>query len=322
MLVGLTSLAKGIGFGAALIGVTCLVVMIWDRDWRTFRALLSPLGIGLSLMIALAWPILILRRYPQTLGLWTMHVADRFAARSTHFAGESWAEYLSTPIVQTLPWTPLAILGAWRSCSRARTGRGGLDRLLWAWAVGPAVLVSLASARNGHYLIHALPPLSIWAAMTLDRLGNRLRAPRALFVTLSLAWAVGFLVTGPRLNSRDSEFAFYERAGKLASGNEPMILLCDLQRPDRWDREPYPTPFGPVPTDLAPRLFYLDRPASWRLGEADLLARPPALPFAAIARGRDIPILERLGRVEVVAQGPTSRWDRSFVLYRVTSDDR
>ena len=70
--------------------------------------------------------------------------------------------------------TPFAVVGAWRSWRLAQSERGGPDRLLWAWAIAPAALVSLASVRNGHYLIYALPPWSIWAALSLSRLGERL----------------------------------------------------------------------------------------------------------------------------------------------------
>ena len=328
-LIGATALAKGIGFGAALVLATAAAVLVWDRDAKAFRALLSPVGIGLALLIALGWPLLVLMRYPQAMGLWAMHVTDRFAARPTHFAGEPLSEYLLGPFLLTLPWTPFALIGGWRSARRARNERGGLDRLLWAWVAVPAVLVSLASARNGHYLIYALPPLSIWAAQALDRLGDRLRArgwadrrvavaASATFGLLAIGWAIGFAAIGPRLNSRDAELVFYERAGRLVPVHEPLILLYELEGSDRWDREPYSTPFGPVPADLASRLYSLDRRAEWRSGADDLLARPPAGTFAVIGRERDLATLERLGRAEVLDRGPATRWDRAYVLYRVT----
>ena len=41
-----------------------------------------------------------------------------------------------------LRWTPLALVGAWPSLLRAFSGRGGVDRLLWAWAVVPVLVLS------------------------------------------------------------------------------------------------------------------------------------------------------------------------------------
>jgi hypothetical protein len=101
------------------------------------------------------------------------------------------------------------------------------------------------------------------------------------------------------------------------NAGEPLALLYNI--PD-WDRDPYPSPFGAVPHDLAVRLFYLEHPACWRFGANDLLGKPPAggAPFAAIGRDCDIPVLARLGHVETVARGPSLRSDRTYRLFRVT----
>ena len=41
---------------------------------------------------------------------------------------------------------------------------------------------------------------------------------------------------------------------------------------DDWDRNPYESPFGLIPHDLAVRLFYLGRSACWHIGPSSLLA--------------------------------------------------
>jgi 4-amino-4-deoxy-L-arabinose transferase-like glycosyltransferase len=326
-LLGATALAKGVGFGGALVVATAATALAWDRDRATVRALAWPIGWGLAAVVALAWPALVLARHPEALGLWATHVADRLAAHPEHFIGEPWWEYIPSPFWQALPWTPLALAGAWRSLGRARSRRCGGDRLLWAWAVAPAALVSLARVRNGHYLIYALPPWSVWSALALARLGRRLRsrgwAParvRRLAAVVvaapAVAWAVGFGVLGPRFDGRGAEWAFYQAVGRRLDRDEPLALLYD-----DWDGHLYPSPFGPMPHDLAVRLFYLDRPACWRRDAADLARRPPAphpSPFAVIARARDLPALRRLGRVEAVARGPsTGRRHREFALFRI-----
>ena len=92
-----------------------------------------------------------------------------------------------------------------------------------------------------------------------------------------------------------------------------------------WDRKPYPTPFGPVPHDWAVRLYYLKRPALWRQGVDDLVARPPdpsSSPYALLARERDVPALGKLGRVETLMKGPSDRFDREFQVFRVTPPAR
>ena len=196
--------------------------------------------------------------------------------------------------------------------------------------MAPAALVSISSARNAHYLIHALPPWSTWAALGMVRLGARLRTRRdwspdrvrrgavATFAAAGLAYAIGFAAIGPKFDRRGAVWAFYATAGRSLPPETPLTLLYD-----DWDRKPYASPFGPMPHDLAVRLFYLDRPASWRADPDDLLEQPPARPgspFAVIGRARDLPTLRRLGRVEPIASGPVSRSDRAFVLYRVETE--
>jgi hypothetical protein len=193
--------------------------------------------------------------------------------------------------------------------------------LLASWAVVPAALVSLASTRNAHYLIYALPPWSIWGAIGLARLLDRARLRgvddrrvrrRELLVVTTVAICIGLGIGlfGPRFDRRGVEWSFYDRAGRAADPDAPLILLYD-----DWDRLPYPTPFGPVPHDLAVRLFYLRRPATW----TDRL--PSSLPcpsISIIARRRDLPSLLRLGTVSLLLPGPSARWDRTFSLYRVS----
>ncbi|QDV38929.1 glycosyltransferase family 39 protein [Tautonia plasticadhaerens] len=329
-LLGGTSLAKGVGFGAALATATIAAVLTWDRDARALRRLAWPPGWLLSGLIALAWPMVIASRHPEAVGLWLGHVTDRISTDPRQFAGEPLPSFLLSPSVQMLPWTPIALVGARNSFGRARADRAGPDRLLWAWAVVPTALLACASVRNDHYLIHALPPWSIWGALGLARLGDRLRGRRGwssdrirrgaigLFGAIGVGVAVAHVAVIPRFEDRGREWSWYLEAARRVPPEAPLLLLYAWDGPDPWDRLPYPTPFGPVPHDLAVRLFYLDRPASWFNGPDRLADAPPSPdPFAVIARGRDLPSLRRVGRVEELARGPDHRWDRAYRLFRV-----
>ena len=327
-LLGATALVKGVGFGAALAVPAVAAVLVCDRDRGAIRRLMSIPGMALALILALAWPVVVTVRYPEALALWTLHVTDRLAAQPEHFIGGPRWQYLPAVLLQALPWTPLALLGAIPSLGRARREPHGGDRLLWAWAVVPVLVLSAATVKNAHYAIHALPPWSIWAALGLVRVERLLRRrPRwspararragvALFGGLGLAVALGYLAVAPRLDSRGREWAYAESIGRTLDPNLPLVCLYD-----DWDRKPYPTPFGPVPHDWAIRLFSFHRSATWRQGVADLADRPPAppgVPFALLARDRDFAELSRLGRVQVLSRGPSARWDRTFTLFRIT----
>ena len=328
ILLGLASWAKGIGFGAALIGAVVGAVLIWDRRSETWRRLFFPAGWAVAALLTLAWPLAMIREHGWGVGsLWLMHITDRVGPRvgHGHFAGEEPLGYLVEVLGQGLPWTPFAIAGAWRSLAALRRGESSAgDRLLWAWTVLPLLLVSLPGGRNAHYAIHAMPPWSIWAALALVRLGDRLEGrgwtPRqtrrlaiAWFTVFAAACGLGYWTLGPRFDHKGDEWAFYQRVGALIPAEEPLILLHD-----DWDRQPYPTPFGPIPHDLAVRLYHLDRPASFHYDGESVEARgAPASSIAVIGRERDIPLLAEVGDLEILARGPTTRWDRSFVLFRL-----
>jgi len=191
-LLGATALVKGTGFGAVLGLAVIALVLLWDRDGTTQRRLLFPTGWILVIVVVGAWPLAMVTKHGcKVIDLWAMHVSERVGSRTGHgtFAGEPWREYGLNILVEGLPWTPLAMIGAWRSLGRARRGyhygysdqmfnrlgadRVTGDRLLCCWALAPLVLVSLSSARNAHYAIYALVPWSIWAALAMVQLGSR-----------------------------------------------------------------------------------------------------------------------------------------------------
>jgi 4-amino-4-deoxy-L-arabinose transferase-like glycosyltransferase len=361
-----TTLVKGIGFGAVLILVVVAGALLWQRDGTALRRLYVPAAWALVVAIASAWPLwMILRHGRGVLALWTMHVACRMGGQADPgpFASEPWWEYVPALLGQALPWTPLALVGAWHSLGRALLhacsgdlgGRGGIpvpaavvagDRLLWAWAAAPLGLLALATVKNAHYVISAQVPWSIWAALAFSRVGARLQlrarewhtvllAMRLGFTALAIVYGLAFWLLGPWLDRRGVEWAFYESAGHRFSPQMSLVLLYD-----DWDRNPYPSPFGPIPHDLAVRLFYLGRAACWHVGAESVVAKehttgqcsqgiqrpgtdvfshsPPESAFAVIGRVRDRPALEQMGHVEVIAHGPRLRRDRTYDLFVIT----
>jgi 4-amino-4-deoxy-L-arabinose transferase-like glycosyltransferase len=227
VLLGATSLVKGIGFGAVLILAVVAATVLWQSDRTVMHRLRFPAGWLVAAALALGWPLAMVARHGfGALALWTMHVTDRLAAHPGAFAGEPWWEYTPGLLAQAMPWTPLALIGSWRSLRRAvlrrdgrinwGLGRGGEvpaavvggDRLLWAWSVAPLGLLALATVKNAHYAVSAQVPWSIWAALGMANLGGRLirrgwtaaglrRWTVAGFAALGLAYGLGFWLLGP-----------------------------------------------------------------------------------------------------------------------------
>jgi 4-amino-4-deoxy-L-arabinose transferase-like glycosyltransferase len=346
LLLGATSLVKGIGFGAVLILSVVAAAVIWRRDGTAMRRLRFPAGWIAATVLSMAWPIAMVAWHGfGALALWTRHVTDRLAANRGEFAGERWWEYTPGLLIQAMPWTPLAVIGAWHSLRRAASGfgiwdlgfgigRAGIpnpksqipnegDRLLWAWSAAPLALLALATVKNAHYAIAAQVPWSIWAALGLARAGGRLirrgwtpdrlrRLAVAGFAALGLVTGSSFWLLGPWFDRRGVEWAFYESAARRLPPEAPLTLLYD-----DWDRNPYESPFGAFPHDLAVRYFYLGRTACWHSGTESLTGHHPTLATHVLGRDRDLPALEGLGRVEVVARGPGVRFDRTYTLFRL-----
>lgn len=342
-LLGVSSFIKGTGFGAALILAVVAIVLIWDRDRDMRDRLRFPAGWLVAAFLTVAWPLAMIGRHGlRAAGLWTLHVTQRLSTSTAHgvFARESWSEYLLNILGQGLPWTPLALVGGFACLLRATrcrdvrdAGNPG-DRFLLAWAAGPLLLVSLASARNAHYAIYAMVPWSIWSAQGILILAERLarrgwsrarlrRLGYHVFGGLGLAYAVGFGLVGPWLDHRRPESDFYRKVGNLVPVERPVVLLYD-----DWDRDPYPTPFGPIPHDLALRLYHLRRPACWHFGTGSLNAHDENCSLdqsdpedrsrmLVIARDWDIAGLEGLGSVSVIERAERCRWDRSYVFMEV-----
>jgi 4-amino-4-deoxy-L-arabinose transferase-like glycosyltransferase len=364
ILLGISALVKGIGFGAVLILVVVGGILVWERDGRALIQLWTPYGWALAAILALAWPLFIVAEHGQVaLSLWKTHVWARLVPEEgvATFAGESLGEYTAALIAQTLPWTPFTVVGAWYSLQRAlgytyrsesyfgsRRSAGVVtgDRLLWVWAVVPLSLLTLARVRNAHYAISTQAPWSIWAALALAswatalyRAGyNRqilLRTVQIGFIALGITYGCSFWLLGPWLNRRGTEWAFYEAVGQKVPAKMHLALFYD-----DWDRNPYSTPFGSIPHDLAVRLFYLGRSVCWHIGpslswptkhalgkcsESSLALHAPYLSettsadgFAVIGRDQDIPVLGGVGQVEVILQGPNMRRDRMYTLFHVT----
>ncbi len=330
ILLGLSSLVKGIGFGAALVLPVVAVVLFWDRDMKsTKKLILNPAGWILFLSIGFWWPVVVYLRYPKALQLWTLHIVDRLASKPTEFSGENPIQYLFAYFWQTLPWTPFAILGVWKSRSglwNSEDSESSINRTLIAWMIIPALLVSCASARNAHYLIYSYPAWSIQAARSLDRAfslfskrGRRLLV--SVFPTIGILCAVYHGAIAHRFDRRGQEWKFYQQIHtEILNQKGPVYLLYD-----DWDRKPYRTPFGSFPHDLGVRLFYLDR--SQVLWSDDVRVvdsyknQYGYQSIFVVARRRDLPVLNRLGDVKERLEGPRVRWDRCFVLFQIESDE-
>ncbi|MCZ6523364.1 MAG: glycosyltransferase family 39 protein [Alphaproteobacteria bacterium] len=178
-LIGATNLFKGQLFGAAMALVPCLGWLAWRRDREGLRRLISPAGIALAALIALAWPAAMaaLGHGEVLLEWWRRGMLGRIDGSYFQEAQPLWY-YPWSLSWQLLPWTPLLLAGAGPSLRRAWHDPDSPDRLLWCWALLPMALLSLPAHKHPHDLIYALPALSPVVALGLARIGGWARALR------------------------------------------------------------------------------------------------------------------------------------------------
>jgi 4-amino-4-deoxy-L-arabinose transferase-like glycosyltransferase len=318
VLLGATNLSKGLLFGAVIILLTCGSWLLSRRDWPGLRRAWSPLGIVAGALVALAWPGWLIARGdgPQLLSWWGGEMGGRLDG-SLSFA-PPWY-YPLNMTWQLLPWTPLLLIGAGPSLAHAWRERDSGDRFFWCWAAAPIAVLSLASHKHHHYIIHALPGLSPVMAIGLMRTGRRIAAmapsrPR-MAGTLCASLFAGVLAVlllrhAPFLPNTDAsrdDLAFLRRVDARVPTGERLIVT------------------GGQP--VARHVFYLDRPGRRAEGvwlPADVARYlPPGETAHVVAHAGDAADLARIGALEVLDASAWARFEtdpgRRYMLFRLTS---
>lgn len=166
------------------------------RHWT--RAVLSPLGWAIFLLVAGPWYLAILiddgTGFFQSFFL--KHNAGRFG-EAMHGHGGFFGYYVVVLPLIVLPFTGwlLRLLPELR-----RSWADPLERFLWIWFLVVFVFFSFSGTKLPHYLLYGSTPLFILMARHRDRLRERWLAwapPALLFLALLiLPWAIGPLGSG------------------------------------------------------------------------------------------------------------------------------
>lgn len=205
VLLGLANLVKGLFFGDALILMTITSYLLLGRDrWSLLRRYVWLPGWLLWLAIGSAWAVAVYRRYPDVVDLWLSDYAGR--VNQGYMREPAWYYLQQLPLI-LFPWLLPALVGlglTWRQA--LRQGRTP-ERFLWCWALLPLFLLSLPQGKHQHYLLHAVAPWAVLAALGAVRIWRRLHEVRWLatpWPTLLLAGLPGEIalaVLAPRVRA-------------------------------------------------------------------------------------------------------------------------
>ena len=297
VLVGLSNMVKGLGFGPFVILAPCLTYLIVKRDRSAWRRMISWPGILLAVMIALAWPLAVLAQVPEGRELWRSEIAKR----ATGGAGyqQPWWYYLETAPWQLLPWTAALLIAAGPSLNRARREPHSPDRFIWIWALVPIVLLSFFRGKHHHYIMSSLCAFSPLCAIGLLRFGIRIATATVAVAVIGILYVHAYILPAKDRCRDDVEF---------------MKSVRTLVPPDK--------PLGATGgQEIARAMFYVDPPPQGVFDPHDLDRYFAGREFYLISRLREERNLAKFGRVEVVSQSKHTRAERNpsdrFTLFHV-----
>ncbi len=224
--LGLASLAKGpvallLGFGVVL-GFRAL------RRRPFCSTLQLTCGVLTLAVVTVPWFWLVWKAngYDFLATFVLNHHLARYLTDLHHHAQPFWF-FLPVLLLGGFPWVLFlgsGILRMWRRPDSLFSDSNGLQLYLWLWVVIPFLFFSFSESKLPGYILPALPPLAMLAALEWDHLlSSELTALRMLRVELALVSAMAVvtglaLLIGARIYYEASAVGFLLGAPLLATG--------------------------------------------------------------------------------------------------------
>jgi 4-amino-4-deoxy-L-arabinose transferase-like glycosyltransferase len=130
---------------------------------------------------------------PEALQIWREETVGRAVG---DLGTEPLWYYVPHLFVLGLPWTPLAIAAAPASWRSAWTGGDARERFLWVWLLVQLTIVTASADKHSHYLLAAMPMLSLLAARQFNAIVARAREGKLLLNTRQAAAVTALVVIG------------------------------------------------------------------------------------------------------------------------------
>ena len=228
-LAALAVLAKGL-VGAVFLGTTVLAYCAIRRSWKPFRAVVWTPTIVCFFVIAGWWHVAAwLQDGDSAVDQWAYNSLMRFLGL-THLGTESPLFFFWTVPWLFLPWTIALVIGAKQAWRDAHGPNARTYLFLWAWFLGGFVFLTISFFKHKHYIIPALPPLSIICAPLLVRHVDAVKphAQRFYIIVFTVLLIVYGIVSGVVMPSRDHRRAtvdFLHEATARVPADETLYVV-------------------------------------------------------------------------------------------------
>jgi len=237
---GLAVLSKGL-IGLVLPGMVIFFWLLWSRQFHKVWRLPWVSGLLLFAAIALPWFVLAQLSYP---GFFDYIIIKQHFARYTASTFNSvypWWFYLMALVVLFFPWFIFSLLPllpqiARRTLKGPRPDKSWIS-LCWIWLVSVLVFFSLPSSKLLGYILPAVPPLALLAAVGWEK--------SMLLVKHAQRWLVAVLIFNLTFALVGSVFSM-KHTSMVLSRDVANVLACEAGPSDTiyaLDAYPYDLPF-------------------------------------------------------------------------------
>ncbi len=169
----LAVLSKGPLLPAMLWIGASVALCIERRRWNAWLALWPLLGLSLLLVGCAPWVAAVVAREPHAWEFWKAQMFDRTGGASAAWWRPFKLAYVGAALALLAPWSLAALAGLIQPWRARATDERRAARFLWIAVAVPMLILSFSAKAKHYYLLPALAPLAVLAAVAVQALWQR-----------------------------------------------------------------------------------------------------------------------------------------------------
>jgi 4-amino-4-deoxy-L-arabinose transferase-like glycosyltransferase len=163
---GLGNLAKGPA-PVIYVFVPILAYIVILRQWKVVRQLLPVVGLIITIVIILPWPLAIAQRMNWDLIIWKREFVDRLFG--AYAAGHYQIYYYLGVIFKYItPWVAFLPMALAAPFYKTWEEKQPVMKFLWLWFVAGLVFLTIDAGKRQHYILPLMPAMAILIGTLLE----------------------------------------------------------------------------------------------------------------------------------------------------------